>query len=515
MPTYLHPGVYVEEIPSGSRPIEAVGTSTAAFIGYTERGPVGEPVLVTSWQEFEDSFGGWDPVREELRGILPTESDVGDPMGHGAYAFFQNGGGYAYVVRVADEASASTGQIIDGDPLLTIEAASPGTWGDHLRVQIEHIPTTNEPDRVRVEVQLVRSTGVTPLESIQDATLAADDDGAFAREVANGLSMITATVEDTARLRTHLSGAGPVDVSLSGGANGTAGSKESYDDVFALLERRRDVNIIVLPGQSWTGSNTVIDAAVSHCEKMRSRMVLVDPTTAELKNEGEVTSLGLPSSTYTVLYYPWLKVANPYYDVDRNPGAEKQVLVPPSGFMAGLWAKTDGRRGVWKAPAGVETRLLGIADTAHVVEDAQQDFLNPLGVNAIRSLPGYGSVVWGSRTLATKADPEWRYVPVRRTAIFIEQSIYNGIQWAVFEPNDHRLWSSLRTNIESFMNGLFRVGAFQGEKASDAYFVRCGLGATMTQGDIDRGQVIVLVGFAPLKPAEFVIVRIQQKVGQQ
>jgi phage tail sheath protein FI len=130
-------------------------------------------------------------------------------------------------------------------------------------------------------------------------------------------------------------------------------------------------------------------------------------------------------------------------------------------------------------------------------------------------MPGGGRVIWGARTLATKADPEWRYVPVRRTAIMIEQSIYNGIQWAVFEPNDHRLWSALRGNIGGFMNSLFRVGAFQGEKASDAYFVRCGLGDTMTQTDIDAGQVIVIVGFAPLKPAEFVIVRIQQKVNQQ
>ena len=150
-----------------------------------------------------------------------------------------------------------------------------------------------------------------------------------------------------------------------------------------------------------------------------------------------------------------------------------------------------------------------------MVEDAQQDQLNPLGVNALRTLPGAGPVIWGARTRSTRSNPEWRYVPVRRTALMIEQSIFGGIQWAVFEPNDHRLWGSLRLNIDSFMNGLFRAGAFQGEKASDAYFVRCGLGDTMTQGDIDRGQVIVIVGFAPLKPAEFVIVRIQQKVAQQ
>ena len=216
-----------------------------------------------------------------------------------------------------------------------------------------------------------------------------------------------------------------------------------------------------------------------------------------------------------MLYYPGVRAANPFFNADTNPTASKTLLVAPSAYAAGLWTKTDGRRGVWKAPAGVETRLIGAAGLEYIVEDGEQGQLNPLGVNCFRKIPSFGPVLWGSRTLSTKADPEWRYVPVRRTAIFIEQSIYNGIQWAVFEPNDHPLWSSLRANIGAFMNGLFRAGAFQGKTADDAYFVRCNLGDTMTQGDIDRGQVIVIVGFAPLKPAEFVIVRIQQKVGQQ
>jgi uncharacterized protein len=243
--------------------------------------------------------------------------------------------------------------------------------------------------------------------------------------------------------------------------------------------------------------------------------VLVDPPRgAELVDADDVSSLGLPTSTYTTLYYPWVRVANPFYNAEKNPGVPVTVLVPPSGFAAGMWAKIDGRRGVWKAPAGVETALLGLAGTEFQVQDGEQDQLNPLGVNCLRTLPNFGPVIWGTRTLSTKADPEWRYVPVRRTAMFIEESLYGGMQWAVFEPNDHRLWSALRANIDSFMNGLFRAGAFQGEKSSDAYFVRCGLGDTMTQGDVDRGQVIAIVAFAPLKPAEFVIIRIQQKVGQ-
>jgi hypothetical protein len=304
---------------------------------------------------------------------------------------------------------------------------------------------------------------------------------------------------------------------LAGGSDSLA-TVSNYQSFFNnKLRKVRDASIIVLPGKCYdSAGKPFVDAALAHCEAMKSRMVIVDvPATAVLDQAATVDAIGLPSSTYSVLYYPWVKVSNPFYNAEKNPNAAKSVAVAPSAFGAGMWSKTDGKRGVWKAPAGLETNLLGVAELMDTIEDGEQDQLNPLGVNCLRKMPGAGPVIWGARTLATKADPEWRYVPVRRTAIMIEQSIYNGIQWAVFEPNDHRLWSALRANIGNFMNGLFRSGAFQGEKASDAYFVRCGLGDTMKQGDIDAGQVIVQVGFAPLKPAEFVIVRIQQKVNQQ
>lgn len=308
-------------------------------------------------------------------------------------------------------------------------------------------------------------------------------------------------------------------VQLLGGVHVNPTSLDYSAFYGTVLRKVRDVSIIVLPGEQWgsDGSgNAVVSQTLAHCESTMSRVLIIDPpANLEFDQAATVTGLGLPTSTYSVLYYPWLQVANPLYHPDKNPTAAKTLSIPPSAVAAGMWAKIDGKRGVWKAPAGVEAQLRGVAGLDYIVEDLEQDQLNPLGVNCIRKLPNFGSVIWGSRTLATKADPEWRYVPVRRTAIFIEQSIYNGIQWAVFEPNDYPLWGSLRSNIGSFMNGLFRSGAFQGATADAAYFVRCGLGDTMTQGDIDRGQVIVIVGFAPLKPAEFVIVRIQQKVGQQ
>ncbi len=328
-----------------------------------------------------------------------------------------------------------------------------------------------------------------------------------------------ALVQGTARaIPVETLGSNKLGIELTGGSENPATASDFTNFYDRVLRKVRDVSIIVVPGQHWDkggSGNQIISATLAHCQKMKSRMLIIDPPPShELDQADKVTKLSLPSSSYSVLYYPWVKVANPFYHVETNPTAAKTLLVGPASFAAGIWSRIDGRRGVWKAPAGMGARLVGAAGLEYIVEDSEQDQLNPRGVNCYRNMPGGGRVIWGARTLATKADPEWRYVPVRRTAIMIEQSVYSGIQWAVFEPNDHRLWSSLRGNIGGFMNSLFRAGAFQGEKASDAYFVRCGLGDTMTQTDIDAGLVIVIVGFAPLKPAEFVIVRIQQKVNQ-
>ena len=640
MPSYLHPGVYVEEIPSGVKPIEGVGTSTAAFIGYTTKGPMAEPTLIFKWDAYDDQFGG---IRDE------GKATEGDPMGFAVYNFFLNGGTAAYIVRIVLDGTAGTAQGFLIDPsdntqIIKFTAANPGAWGSGLELRFAlkadstdryvlevgtldaegtfkaleifsdlAIGNDNAPDfiegkvndasqLIQVDVQDIKPylLGVSisqDLSSLADfsglndktmtvsvdgtdrtVTFAADDfDGnstlgdVAARietlvhgsvtaneavqsftcavqgsqlELTSGSRLNSSSVvvtglgvgtdaaidlllgvanEGTERtgqesLDLLLSGV-PGNLSMAGGSDGLEPDQAAYDSVFAALEKYRDISIICLPGQTWyttAAEKLVIDAAVAHAEKMKSRMVIIDPPVdTELKTENSVNILGFPSKTYSVVYYPWIKVANPFYNAETNPGVPSTIFVAPSGFAAGVWAKIDGKRGVWKAPAGVETSLLGVAGLQFTVEDGEQDQLNPLGVNCLRKMPGFGPVIWGTRTLATKADPEWRYVPIRRTAIMIEQSIYNGIQWAVFEPNKHTLWSSLRVNIGSFMNGLFRAGAFQGQKASDAYFVRCGLGDTMTQGDIDRGQVIVIVGFAPLKPAEFVIVRIQQKVAQQ
>lgn len=651
MTTYLHPGVYVEEIPSGARPIEGVSTSTAAFVGRARRGTAHVPTLVLSLGEYERTFG---PI-----------ADADDAMGFAVRTFFLNGGTKAYVCRLTDrDVSEAATRTLDGEAgrtdVLRVHARSVGPWGNELRVRVRKsaadAPTftlevgylddegtfTAEETfedllldggaddaivRVERESSLVtltlganaddeadagrgtlvggavsgdasfyqdglaaraslsisidgsdaRRVGIGPAadlgltgdnaadaalvaaalrDAVRDSVPAADGFGDFEIAFDGGTRTFTLTsgtqsrrssvrvvdgdgsAADLARLLeldtagdpattpgyapimpAEQLGLSETGVALEDGTDAPPGNDDYVHFFGEVLVKTRDASIIVLPGRSWQGAERAdIEAAIAYCQSTQRAVTIVDPPPGtELRSPADVSALGLGTSSYSVLYYPWIEVNNPFHDPDLAPSEPTTVAVAPSALAAGLFARTDARRGVWKAPAGVEATILGAASLEYVVGDAEQDQLNPLGINAIRTLPVAGlsaSVIWGSRTLATKADPQYRYVPVRRTSIYIRQSIYNGIQWAVFEPNDHRLWSSLRANIGAFMDGMFRSGAFQGTKASHAYFVACGLGSTMTQDDIDAGRVIVEVGFAPLKPAEFVIVRISQKAGE-
>lgn len=292
------------------------------------------------------------------------------------------------------------------------------------------------------------------------------------------------------------------------GTDGTVAlTPTSYDDAFHVLDDKNDFSLLAAPG---VGIPDIVDSGMSYCEGRPLRDVFYIGETGKYDDPDDAAVFRknlTKANSYSALYYPWVRANDP------SGKSAVPIMLPPSGYVAGLYARIDTTRGVWKAPAGTEASLNGVVGLTYNLTDTDQGSLNPINVNCIRRFDLSGIVAWGARTITS--DPEWKYVPVRRAAIMLRKSIYDGIQWAVFEPNNEGLWSSLRLNIGSFMNGLFRSGAFQGGKASDAYFVRCGLGDTMTQGDIDRGQVIVLVGFAPLKPAEFVIVRIQQKAGQQ
>jgi phage tail sheath protein FI len=250
--------------------------------------------------------------------------------------------------------------------------------------------------------------------------------------------------------------------------------------------------------------------AIAYCDQRRA-FLLADPPPEVTTVAGAVdwisARLGLTDPNGAA-FWPRLRAPDP---VNGN----KLRTFAPSGVVAGVYATTDGSRGVWKAPAGIGATLAGVQSLAYTMTDSENGLLNPIGLNCLRAFPSYGRVLWGARTLqgADAEASQWKYVPVRRLALFLEQSLYQGLQWVVFEPNDAPLWAAIRLNVESFMQTLFRKGAFQGTTPDQAYLVKCD-SETTTQADIDNGIVNILVGFAPLKPAEFVVIQIEQLTGQ-
>ncbi len=288
------------------------------------------------------------------------------------------------------------------------------------------------------------------------------------------------------------------------------GKEDAKQGLYAL--RKADLfNILCIPPYLSTGdvdASLIAEAAV-YCEQRRA-MLLADPPSAWLDKDAAksgVIDIGTNSKN-AALFFPRLNMPNPL----RENRLEAFV---PCGAVAGIFARTDTQRGVWKAPAGLDATLVGVPALTVSLTDAENGELNPLGINCLRTLPPVGRVVWGSRTLQgdDRLASEWKYIPVRRTALYIEESLYRGTQWVVFEPNDEPLWAQIRLNVGAFMQNLFRQGAFQGTTPRDAYFVKCDK-ETTTQTDINLGIVNIVVGFAPLKPAEFVVIKLQQMAGQ-
>jgi phage tail sheath protein FI len=498
MPSYLSPGVYVEEVQSGARPIEGVGTAVAAFVGFAERGPFHQPTLVASWNQYVQLFGGFVE---------------GHYLPHAVYGYFANGGGTAYVVRIGGT-STNGGQPAQVAPVPAVlgglqVSALPSATGE-ISVEVADADGENPPeDRFRL---LVR----------QDGKVVETFDVSTRRNVksyvVNQVRERSKLIEVSEQPGTTLSRPDKQSVTVPPApapatAPATVDAAEYVGEVgartgFGGLETVDEITMVAVPDLMSAYQRGVIDAegvktvqlaVISHCEQMGDRMAILDPPpelTAQRVRSWRQDEAGYDSK-YAALYYPWLKVF--------DPTAGRTVMVPPSGHVAGVWARSDADRGVHKAPANEVIR--GVVDLELGLSKGEQDLLNPIGVNCVRAFPGRGIRIWGARTLSS--DPAWRYLNVRRLFNYLEESILGGTQWVVFEPNDDRLWASIRRNVTGFLTEEWRRGALFGRTAGEAFYVKCDRDNN-PQESIDLGQVICEIGVAPVKPAEFVVFQLAQ-----
>ena len=570
-PTY--PGVYIEEIPSGVRTITGVATSITAFLGRTRRGPVDEPVVVNNFGEFETIFGALAaayPVSYAVRDFFlnggsqaivvrlyklpapPAPPAPGPaPAGPPPPAPTPPGPAPAGPAPAAAEGHEGAATLtVNG---LKLVAASPGDWANsYLAVKVDKVgiddnvaqryglskddlfnltvvlhppgppteqflavavkdpdpkigpPTPRRLDRVLTqESRLIRVLEVGDVPQLGDAP---PGDTAKDKDPTN----TDHKVED---LDTFQGGVRSEPVV----AEDFTGKQDEKTGMFAL-EKADLFNLLCIPADTRDGTTPkeVYQAALSYCVDRRA-MLIVDPPHEWGGANGlltdplaKLTALGLSglAARNAALYFPRVHQADPLRD------GQTDVFVP-CGIVAGVMARTDVQRGVWKAPAGLDANLNGIQGLEVPLTDDDNGRINPLGINALRTFPIVGSVVWGARTMrgADLLADEYKYVPVRRLALYLEESLFRGLAWVVFEPNDEPLWAQIRLNVGAFMQNLFVQGAFQGTTRNQAYFVKCDK-ETTTQNDINLGIVNIVVGFAPLKPAEFVIIKIQQIAGQ-
>jgi phage tail sheath protein FI len=501
-----YPGVYIEEVPSGVRTITGVATSITAFVGSALRGEENEPTLVQSFAEYTRNFG--DLHRSH-------------PMGFAVSQFFRNGGRDALIVRVTQGGIAAT--VSAGT--LDLEVASSGDWGEQLSVTITHPDPSINPTTAANEVfnLIISDNGSGAIETFNNISTLVDNQR-YATTILEQQSKLVRVVAPLPTTRPNA--VTDVAFNADGDDGGTvtdtevsaAGLEANREGIWAL-EKADLFNLLCIPPFSLDNTGDVgaqtRSAAATYCLGRRA-VYIADPL-YDWDEHSDITNpaTGLDSPTWglarnanTAVYFP--RVVQP------NPLQEGRLAeFSPCGVIAGIISRTDANRGVWKAPAGLDATLRGVAALTAKLTDANNGVLNPLAVNCLRAFPVNGRVVWGSRTLvgADQLASEWKYLPVRRTALFIEESLYRGTQWVVFEPNDAPLWAQVRLNVGAFMQNMFRQGAFQGSSPRDAYFVQCNSEST-TQNDIDNGIVNILVGFAPLKPAEFVIIKLQQIAGQ-
>ncbi|MGK8501084.1 phage tail sheath family protein [Nocardia asiatica] len=504
MPTYLSPGVYVEEVEAGSRPIEGVGTAVAAFVGFAADGPFNEPTLVTNWSQFSQRFG--DFVE-------------GSYLAHAVYGYFANGGGACYVIRVGLDGNANgtrRGELPAGVRQAElggyrVSALDSGDGKAELSVEIKPVEGDAAPDD---QFSLVVKRGSKVEESIGPVTVKRGKDNVVT--VVRAQSKLI-TIEETGGAQGRPDfGSVTLAVSAPPPTPERICAEDYVGDVdertgFSGLAAIDEVTMVAVPDLMSAYERGAIDLEsvqavqqemITHCELMGDRVAILDPPPGlgpQQVKEWRVEKAGYDSK-YAALYYPWIKVLDPATGTAR--------FVPPSGHVAGIWARNDESRGVHKAPANEVVR--GALTLGVQLTKPEHDLLNPIGVNCIRAFPGRGIRVWGARTLSS--DPSWRYLNVRRLFNYLEESILNGTQWVVFEPNDDALWARIRRTISAFLVNEWRKGALFGLTPDEAFYVKCDR-ETNPAESIDIGQVICEVGVAPVKPAEFVVFRLAQFSG--
>jgi phage tail sheath protein FI len=516
-----YPGVYIDELPSAVRTIIGVPTSTTAFVGSAARGPVNQHTPITSWADFERIFGGLS---------------AGSKMSYAVYQYYLNGGTTAEIVRLthidpATKKTDATPATLDLTKGVELVAKSPGAWGGNLQARVDYktVPP-NKPDRWNLTVRdsatgatesflniILDQAGQPPSASNLDAALMSSN--LVQRASGGALDQLPDKSPDVQLGKDPWADSANY-VKAQNGSDGSAladtdlaGDELAKSGIWALLDT--DIfNLLCLPdADSRQNFGTTIASAADLCGKRRAIFLMDSPKAwTDVNSALTPAQAGLPitgdPAKNAAIYFPRIQMPDPLQN-----GVTADYA--PCGVIAGVCARTDAQRGVWKAPAGTDASLNGVTGLSVLMTDLENGELNPLGVNCLRTFPIIGPVAWGARTMAgaDALTSQWKYLPVRRTALFIEESLYRGTKWVVFEPNDEPLWASIRLNVGAFMNSLFRQGAFQGSTPREAYLVKCDK-ENNPQNDIDRGIVNILVGFAPLKPAEFVIIHIEQLAGQ-
>lgn len=515
MPTYTAPGVYVEEVPSSQKVLASAPTAVAAFVGFTARAPQDDPLdpdglsprLVTSWNQFEALYGGF------VEGAMLPLS---------VYGYFLNGGSLAYIVRVPNAEPAGKPArrelpAVDrslGLPL-AVESVEPDA---DLTVLVETDEAPDDDGPAPFTLTIV--SGGEAVETYEGLTLGGPRDAATVVNATSTRVKVAVSLAEDVDLASQLEvlrpgayaleKAAPVPVPVSGRKFAGSESARSGINGLAIAE---DVTIVVVPdlvtaARKADGSldlnlwKAVQTSLIAHCELHANRVAILDapPGMSPQQIKEWRSDVAQYDSAFAAMYYPWIKVENP-----TGSNGTSQVLVPPSGHVAGVWARTDDTRGVWKAPANDTIR--GVLDVERSITQNEQSVLNPIGINAIRPFGVRGIRIWGARTLAS--DTDWQYINVRRLFNMVESTILTGTQWAVFEPNDVALWEGVKRTLNAYLRGLWQAGALFGASPDQAFFVRCDE-TTNPPESIDAGKLVVEVGIAPVKPAEFVIFRISQ-----